>query len=198
MAYAPVDNNDYDACTSFAEHTPYVALHSLVMAERYAWKDTMYETGEQYIIGRDIPQRLARVLLSEDRAKLGRTVWENQEGFEYSVGCLPNIATIYIEKGSKTDFYSVPRIFWNIYPPTGIGQKAADVHDKLCHRGTAVEVELKDGQLIRCIHPVSSSDAAEIFLEAMEVALVPKRERLLKYYAVKWFGPRFEACRETQ
>lgn len=189
-----VDTNDYEDCTPFAAHTPYIALDTIVMCETYQWKETVYEKGQSIVVGREVPQRFARVLVNDGFARIGRTLWENQEGYEYRVACIPGIDTIYIPNKSTTDFYSVPRLFWNIYPPTGVGRKAADVHDKLCQKDLPIRYKTTSGQVFECVHPVSSSDAAEIFLEAMEVAMVPRRERIFKYYAVKWFGPRFKAC----
>lgn len=34
-----------------------------------------------------------------------------------------------VPKGFITDFASIPRVFWNIYPPTGIYMPAALLHD---------------------------------------------------------------------
>lgn len=39
---------------------------------------------------------------------------------------------IVVEKGFITDFASVPRIFWSIFPPFGTYTKSAVLHDRLC------------------------------------------------------------------
>lgn len=41
-------------------------------------------------------------------------------------------ALLKVEKGFITDFASVPRIFWSIYPPFGRYTKCAVLHDRLC------------------------------------------------------------------
>jgi hypothetical protein len=45
----------------------------------------------------------------------------------------------------------------------------------------------------QAIHPVSWQQAATIFLEAQQVALVPPVAAMVKYLAVKIGGPRFKA-----
>lgn len=76
-----------------------------------------------------------------------------------------------IPEGFVTDFVSTPRILYPIFPPVGIYNKAAMIHDYLYSTAE-----------------VSRSDADLFFLQAMEVLGVPKWKRDLMYYAVRLFG----------
>lgn len=56
--------------------------------------------------------------------------WELLEEFEYKIGSLQSNEVIVIDKGFITNFASVPRIFWSIYPPYSPEYgKAAVLHD---------------------------------------------------------------------
>lgn len=57
--------------------------------------------------------------------------WQLLEEFDYCVGSKESLEIIHIPLGFITDFASVPKIFWNILPPTGSYGKAAVVHDYL-------------------------------------------------------------------
>jgi hypothetical protein len=76
-----------------------------------------------------------------------------------------------VPRGFITDFASVPRILWNILPPTGQYGPAAVIHDYL-YRTAAVP---------RC-------DADWTFLEAMTRLGVPYLVRHAMYRAVRLFG----------
>lgn len=62
--------------------------------------------------------------------KLKKKPFEVDESFEY-FSKLYDGYTINIPKGYRTDFASVPRIFWSIVPPVGSYSKACVVHDWL-------------------------------------------------------------------
>lgn len=51
--------------------------------------------------------------------------------FNYEIGALGSGRLIKVPAGLKTDFASVPQIFWNILPPWGKYGKAAVLHDWL-------------------------------------------------------------------
>lgn len=82
------------------------------------------------------------------------------------------------KKGYRTDFASVPRFFWRILPPHGKYAPAAVIHDWLCDEE---------------FHSVDHILAADIFDEAMEECGVPRWKRRLMVWAVKHFGPKFDA-----
>lgn len=92
------------------------------------------------------------------------------QGFRYDTELVAGGA-IYVPAGFETDFASVPRGLWNIFPPFGRYSKAAVVHDFL-YRRSGVPRELCD----------------KIFLEAMEVLGVGWLTRSTIYSAVRLFG----------
>jgi len=91
--------------------------------------------------------------------------------FIYYVGVKGSENYIVVKKGFKTDFASVPRVFWNIFPPHGKYAKAAVLHDYLYENA---------------IH--SKQYADDIFYEAMGILGVPQWKRWAMYKAVKLFG----------
>ena len=95
--------------------------------------------------------------------------WEIYEDLTYQDDKLK--LKITVPKGSKTDFASIPRIFWPILPPVGRYSKAAVVHD-YCYR---------HGLFTRKISDL-------VFLHAMEELKVPKWKRVVMYWAVRLFG----------
>ena len=97
--------------------------------------------------------------------------WRVDEPFEYHIGSPESGMVIRVRAGFKTDFASVPRLFWRIFPPTGTYGKAAVIHDHLYR--TAL---------------TSRAMADAIFLEAMGVLNVARWKRWAMYLAVRWFG----------
>jgi hypothetical protein len=94
--------------------------------------------------------------------------WELVETFSYY---RDDGTTYTVPKGFKTDFASVPQMFWAYISPTGKHGKAAVLHDYLY--STKI---------------VSRKEADKIFLEAMKVLGVAKWKRGVMYYAVRLFG----------
>jgi hypothetical protein len=90
------------------------------------------------------------------------------EAFQYD----SSLSTISVPAGFITDFASVPKLFWNILPPTGKYGKAAVVHD----------------YLYRTYGYSSKIVADAIFLEAMTALGTPKWQRYVMYLAVHLFG----------
>jgi len=95
--------------------------------------------------------------------------WEICKEFSYQDDKLGIKVTV--PKGAKTDFASIPRIFWPILPPVGRYSRAAVVHDYLYRHGlfTRKECDL-------------------VFLHAMEELNVVKWKRIIMYKAVRLFG----------
>ncbi len=100
------------------------------------------------------------------------------ESFSYYTDLLPMITLIDVPAGYRTDFASIPRLFWRVLPPAGKYGKAAVIHDWLCD----VNPKLCDHKL-----------AADVFNEAMAVLGVGKMKRWIMVSAVKHFGPRFRS-----
>lgn len=79
---------------------------------------------------------------------------------------------VVIAEGFVTDFASTPKFLYPWFPPIGIYNKAAMVHDFLYSEST----------------PITRREADKFFLQAMEVLDVPKWKRRLMYFAVRLFG----------
>ncbi len=98
--------------------------------------------------------------------------WTLAEKFDYFIGTLNSGQKISIYKGFITDFASVPRIFWAIFPPYGPHYgKAAVLHDAL------YEAEIFNRKKCDCI-----------FLEAMKILGANIIMRNVIYSSVRCFG----------
>jgi Protein of unknown function (DUF1353) len=100
----------------------------------------------------------------------GRT-WVLMEPFSYDVGREGSGDTINVPALFMTDFASVPRVFWSIFPPWGRYGNAAVIHDF----GYADQSRPR-------------REVDRIFLEAMTVLGVGRATKTILYYSVRWFG----------
>jgi hypothetical protein len=100
----------------------------------------------------------------------GKT-WIILSDFGYEVGAPGSGDVVSVPIGTYTDFASIPRPLWAIFPKWGKYGNAAVVHDWLYWD-----------------QPRSRREADDIFLEGMEILEVPKWKRRTIYYAVRWFG----------
>jgi hypothetical protein len=94
-----------------------------------------------------------------------------QKNFIYCVGELNSGNEIIVEKGFRTDFASIPKLFRIFFDRIGTHSKAALVHDKL------YDVKI-----------TSRKQADRIFFEAMEVYKVNSFKKWAFYLAVRGFG----------
>lgn len=78
---------------------------------------------------------------------------------------------LYVPAGFRTDFASVPKGLWNLFPKHGLWTKAAVVHDFLY---------VKNG--------CTRAEADAIFNEAMSVSGVPDWKRRVMFSAVRLGG----------
>lgn len=78
---------------------------------------------------------------------------------------------VVVPAGFETDFASVPRFFWRVFPPVGEWNRAAALHDYLYER-TRVSKLLAD----------------TFFYEALRSDGVGRVTRLVMYAAVRVFG----------
>lgn len=97
--------------------------------------------------------------------------------------------TIIAPAGFPTDYASVPSKLQSFASKVGRGNRAAIIHDWLCHtRG-----------IPRASAPVwcrlSSVEAARIFREIMAHDGVGFRERWRKWWGVRLFGPQWKGMR---
>lgn len=79
-----------------------------------------------------------------------------------------------VPSGYRTDFASVPRFFWRIFPPIGRYCQAAVLHDWLCDT-----------------KPRSYQETHQLFDKAMLATGVGPKTRKTMAWAVKRFGPRW-------
>jgi hypothetical protein len=98
-------------------------------------------------------------------------VWELLAPFRYWIDELHDGTVIEMPIGARTDFASIPRIFWNILPPWGKYGKAAVIHDWLYKTGV-----------------FDRKKCDVIFLEAMNVLGVNYITRYTMYYGVRAGG----------
>lgn len=84
--------------------------------------------------------------------------------------------------GFCTDFASLPRGLWNIFPKRGKQDKAAVLHDA-AYRGALVTIAGDRMHLVKGL-------ADDLFLEAMVASGVGAFTRTAFYRAVVWFGGR--------
>lgn len=102
---------------------------------------------------------------------IGKNLFKVIEEFEYHVGSYPSHEIIKVSIGTKTDFASVPRIFWPIISPIDRHGKAAVIHDYCYQVGYDTRKECD-----------------KIFKEALRVLKVPEWKVFLMYNAVRLFG----------
>jgi hypothetical protein len=101
--------------------------------------------------------------------------WKVHCGFTYTTEAGVDIV---VPDGFITDFASIPRGLWNIFPPTGKYGHAAVVHDFL-YRNTSMD----------------RKECDDIFLEAMKELKVSWVSRYIIYRSVRRFG---SFARETK
>ncbi len=82
-----------------------------------------------------------------------------------------------VPAGFHTDFASVPKWLWSIFPPTGFYARAALLHDWCYYRGA--------------ILGMSRWDADAMFLRQMKRDGVGSRTRYTLWLAVRLFGGQF-------
>lgn len=112
-------------------------------------------------------------------------VWKLTSPFDYHLGSPTGLDFVRIPAGFLTDFASVPRFFWRIFPPTGQYGKAAVVHDWL-YQNRVVIVEWPDGH--KTTRLVERSEADGVLYEAMGVLGVDRFTRWGIYAGVRVGG----------
>ncbi len=97
--------------------------------------------------------------------------WVLREEFSYDVGEIGSDDTVNVPVNFITDFASVPRPFWWLFPKWGRYGNAAVIHDFLYWKQSR-----------------SRKRADEIFLEAMGVLKVRICTRYILFWSVRVFG----------
>jgi len=103
--------------------------------------------------------------------KISKRMWEVQRGFNYHIGAEHNKEFVHVPEGFPTDFASIPRILWIIFPPDGQYTQSSVLHDYL---------------YFSRIYKRRKAD--HIFLESMKVLEVPFWKRHTMYRAVRLCG----------
>lgn len=103
---------------------------------------------------------------------LSEKPFEVLESFEYYSEKFDGYI-IQVPNGYRTDFASVPRIFWNIIPPIGTYSKACVIHDAL--------IDEKDS------HDFTIDEINEILFEAMTVLGVSSFNKYIIYGGVLFY-----------
>lgn len=107
------------------------------------------------------------------------TKWTLHESFTYDFLKSGINCVITVPMGFKTDFASIPRIFWTILHPTGKGRGAAVIHDYLYSvRG------LYDPSTA----PLTRKESDRLFLAALKELDVSWVKRFTMWRAVRRFG----------
>jgi hypothetical protein len=114
-----------------------------------------------------------RIELTNDEIS-GRPVYELLTSLQYIRGLNGGGITITVPEEFRTDFASIPRFFWRVFPPAGRYSKAAVVHDYLYSRSADCPRFLADA----------------IFRSAMHELGVPFWQRWPIWAAVRLFGNR--------
>ena len=107
--------------------------------------------------------------------------WRIYESFTYRIGDPNGQWYVRVPKGFVTDFASIPRGLWNLWPPAaGKHSKPAVVHD-VCYLRGYIDTD-------QARKFISRKDADDIFKEAMQVAGVNWFSRSIIYAGVRVGG----------
>lgn len=103
-------------------------------------------------------------------------------------------ALLKVEKGFITDFASVPRVFWSIYPPFGRYTKCAVLHDRLCvaflnkELWNNVAVDKDKLPVVLQNRFVRRYEADKLFLDSMKAIKVNAFTRFVLYASVRVYA----------
>lgn len=114
----------------------------------------------------------------------GRT-WKVTASFEYHVGSPDGQKVVVIPIGFLTDFASVPKLLWNVLPPTGSYGKAAVIHDWL-YQTRQINVSTQDRPHLMYLCNRAEADA--ILNEGMAVLGTSRLVRFMVYWGVRLGG----------
>ena len=110
-----------------------------------------------------------------------KAIWEIQESFVYYIGSLDSEDYIEVPAGFQTDFATIPKALWSIFPPSGKYVKAAVIHDYLTSNKGQVKISEKERFF-------SKKEVDDIFYEAMGVLGVSYFVKKMVYLSVRVFG----------
>lgn len=105
--------------------------------------------------------------------------WELDEDFKYVTDIGSGGDTLTVPAGFITDLASIPRVFWNIYPPFGQYTEAAVIHDYGYRTA---------GKYVDCDKTFTKAQVDGFFRDAMKLCGVGLFSRTLLWQAVVRFG----------
>jgi hypothetical protein len=109
--------------------------------------------------------------------------WIVFDTFEYRLGSPDGPEYVRIERGFETDFASIPRGLWNVFPPAGGSyMPAALIHDCLYKTGYVLNINTGEKRFIE------RSEADKTLRDVMEVCGTGWITRQLIYTAVRIGG----------
>lgn len=110
-------------------------------------------------------------------------IWRVFDTFEYRLGSPDGPEYVRIEKGFETDFASIPRGLWNLFPPVGGSYlPAALVHDCLYKTGYVLNIDTGEKRFIE------RDEADQVMRDVMEVCGTGWLAKRLIYRAVRLGG----------
>lgn len=105
---------------------------------------------------------------------IGDRKWEVHSPLTYSFKHNDEQVAVTVPVGYKTDFASVPRLFWIVFPPDGKYTKAAVIHDYLCDNPRKFTSNRKETD--------------HVFLKAMLETGVSHFKAMILFSAVRLYG----------
>lgn len=117
-----------------------------------------------------------------ERFQKGRRVWVTLRDLTLVCWLDDEKRHITVAAGFETDFASIPRMFWRVFPPSGRYMRASVVHDYL-YKNRIGEVPGDPDT-----RTIARRQADRIFLEGMKALGVSGFKRGLIFRAVRTFG----------
>ncbi|MBS0359811.1 MAG: DUF1353 domain-containing protein [Proteobacteria bacterium] len=114
----------------------------------------------------------------------GRSLWRLERDLTYRTLAGD---TITVPQGFITDLTSVPRLFWDLFPPDGPWTEAAVVHDALYFTRGGLEL-WRGRRVISRATPYSRAESDAVLREAMADIGVGVAPRILIWAAVRIGG----------
>lgn len=114
-------------------------------------------------------------------------VWRVLTTFKYHIGAPNSTQVVVVPEGFITDFASIPRLLWNILPPTGPYVPAALAHD-LLYRDAAIWSADAPCPTAYRWKTIDRAFADNVFLEIMQVLGIGWWVRHAMYLGVRAGG----------
>ena len=121
---------------------------------------------------------MAKFLTPLITTKVGPQLWELYTDFVFLSDKYPGL--FIAPKGFVTNFASIPRIFWRIFPPVDNYDPAAVIHDA----GYNHKLVTEHGERIHTVKPI----ADRLFYEALMVCGTGRIKSKIMYELVTKFG----------